>query len=155
MQVAERMVDDAVREVGVPEDAESATVSWFAARQPGIVRYLAQRCGEHSDAMGVALFYGCAVHRAYEAALGMPPPRVLGSLLERAEHAFTSEALAPTGPGVADGLAARQPWLAQLVATVVDAPPVPLDEREATRVGVALAAVIYALDEMSTGRAVP
>jgi hypothetical protein len=151
MQVAERQIDDVVQDLD--EVDEAAAVSWFAARQPGIVRFLAARLGERGDAMSVGLYYACAIHAAFEHALGLPPPRVLGSLLERAERAFVDETLA--GRSVADGLVQRQPALAMLIAGVVDAPPLPLMDDEATGLGIALAAVTYALDEMASGRQVP
>jgi len=153
MLVEERVVDEAVRgieQLPVISD-ESSSMSWFAVRQPGIVRYLAARCGEDSDAMAVALYTACAIEQAFHTTRGLAPPRVLGSLLERAEEAFLSEATSSGRPGLAE----RQPALAQLIARVVEAPPVPLDDFEATRVGVALAAVVYALDETAFGRPVP
>jgi hypothetical protein len=155
MLVEERVVDEVVRNIadlsGIVDEASE--VSWFAARQPGIVRYLASRCGEDSDAMAVALYYACAIEQAFHSTHGLAPARVLGSLLARAETAFLEEASTRGRPG--GGLTDRQPALAQLVANVVDGPPVPLTEFESTRVGVALAAVVYALDETAFGRPVP
>ncbi len=155
MLVEERVVDEVVRVIAaLPTiENESTQVSWFAARQPAIVRFLASRCGEDTDGMAVALYYGCAIERAFHQSLGLPAPRVLGPLLVRAEAAFMNEAQARAHGGL--GLAERQPALAQLVATVLTSPPVPLEEREAARVGLALAAVVYALDEVAFGRPVP
>jgi len=155
MLVEERVVHEVVRGIADLEAVvdDSSDVSWFAARQPGIVRYLAHRCGEDSDAMAVALYYACAIEKAFHSTRGQAAPRVPSTLLPRAEEAFLSEASARGRPG--GGLADRQPALAQMVADVVDGPPVPLTEFEATRVGVALAAVVYALDEVAFGRAVP
>jgi len=155
MLVEERLVAEVVRGIDalpMVED-ESTQVSWFAARQPAIVRYLASRCGESSDAMAVALHYACAIERAFQARLGLAPPRVVGGLLARAESAFVAEA--QTRGRAGGGLVDRQPALAQLVADVVSGPPVPLEDADATRVGVALAAVVYALDETAFGRPVP
>ena len=155
MLVEERIVDEVVRgSAALPGVAdESSELSWFAARQPGILRYLTSRCGEDSDAMGVALYFACAIERAFHSSRGVPAPRVMSTLLPRAESAFRAEATTRGRPG--GGLADRQPALAQLIADVVDGPPVPLTEFEATRVGVALAAIVYALDEVTFGRAVP
>ncbi len=155
MLVEERVVDEIVRGIEeLPQVVdESSEVSWFAARQPGIVRYLATRCGEDSDAMAVALYYSCAIEKAFHSTRGLVPPRVLSTLLERAESAFLAESSTRVRPGA--GLADKQPALAQLIARVVDGPPVPLTEFESTRVGVALAAVVYALDETAFGRPVP
>jgi hypothetical protein len=153
MEVAEQLIDEVVRELDAPDADETATVSWFAARQPGIVRYLASRLGDQGDAMSVALYYACAIHRAFEVVIGMAPERAPFSLIERAERAFLEEAMRSLQ--VMDGLAQRQPALAALVAGVVESPPVPLAEEETISVGVALAAVAYALDEMASGRQVP
>jgi hypothetical protein len=165
MLVEERVVDEVVRAISglSDETSEASDVSWFAARQPGILRYLTGRCGEDSDAMAVALYYACAIEKAFDSTrangatrahvAATRVPRVPGSLLPRAEAAFLSEATSRGRPG--GGLADRQPALAQLVADVVDGPPVPLTEFEAMRVGVALAAVVYSLDEVAFGRPVP
>jgi hypothetical protein len=119
---------------------------WFAARQPGIVRYLEVRCGGANEAFGVALHAASLVHAAYEKTLGVPPRRIPSQDLERAEEAIVTECDAPVPPG----FVARQPALATFVAGIVSAPPVPLDDEEQTRVGLTLAAVIYALDEIAT-----
>jgi hypothetical protein len=155
MLVEERIVHEVVQGIAALPALidEASDVSWFAARQPGILRYLTARCGEDSDAMAVALYYACAVEKAYHGTRGLAPPRVPGSLLPRAEEAFLSEA--SSRGRVGGGLADRQPALAKMIADVVDGPPVPLTEYEATRVGIALAAVVYALDEATFGRPVP
>lgn len=153
MEVQEHVLSEVVSALESAPDPDHADVAWFTARQPGIVRYLASRCGDGTEAMTVALLYACAVHGAYEATLGVPPARVVGSLLERAERAVIAEA--ETGGPVADGIVSRQPALAELCAGVAASPPIPLDERDATRVGLALVAIVYALDELATGRPVP
>jgi hypothetical protein len=141
MEVLERSVKEAVHRV----DAEPSTgdAAWFAARQPGIVRYLETRCGR-DDSMGVALLAALAVHGAFERALGVAPPRVLSSALERAEATVVSETRAGQ-----PGFVVRQKALAGFVAGVVAAPPVPLGEEESTRLALVLAAVVHALDEAS------
>src|SRR6266540_6007686 len=62
MLVEERVVDEIVRGLDEPTQIvdEASDVSWFAARQPGIGRSLAARCGEDSDATAVALHDDCA-----------------------------------------------------------------------------------------------
>lgn len=140
MQVLERVVVDVQ-----PTDA-----TWFATRQPGIVRYLETHC--EGDVLAIALHTACGVHAAFEATLGVAPARVQGSLLTRAERAVMAEAEAETG---ADGVVQRQPALAELVASVVCAPPLPLTNAEASALGLALLTVVYALDEVATGRSVP
>lgn len=140
MHVDERLVMEAQ-----PTDA-----SWFAARQPAIIRYLARHC-DGDDPMSVGLHAACSVHAAYELAIGVPPARVQSSLLDRAERAIVAEA----DRAATDGVVLRQPALAEFVASVVACPPLPLDAGEASRLGLALLAIVYALDEMTTGRPVP
>ena len=138
MQVAERAVREAVHKV----DAEPSTgdAAWFAARQPGIIKYLETRCGR-DDGMGVALLAALAIHTAFERALGVSPPRVASSALERAERSVVAET-----HGGRPGFAARQEALTDFVAGVIAAPPVPLSDDETTRLAVVLATVVQALD---------
>jgi hypothetical protein len=149
MLVEERLVNEVVQAIqdlpAVIDD--TSDVSWFAARQPGIVRYLADRCGDDSDALAVALHYACAIEKAFRSARDALPPRVPSSLLGGAEAAFLEESSTRVRPG--QGLADRQPALCRLIHEVVDNPPLLLSEFEATRVGVSLAAVVYALDEVA------
>ena len=141
-----------VQETVIAEVADEAfDPGWFAARQPGIVKYLETSCGAGSDAHGVGLDAALAIHAAYERTLGIAPPRVQSSLLARAEKAVAAEAAAR----LVDGLIGRQPALSEFIAGVVANPPVPLAPDEATRLGLSLLAVAYALDEMSSGRPVP
>jgi hypothetical protein len=131
---------------------EAPDIGWFAARQPAVVRFLEDRLagatdGADSDAFGVALDAARAIASMFERQHGVPPPRVTQALLERAEEAVTGEVRAS-----ALGVAGRQPALAAWVGDLLAEPPVPLRPDEARAVGTALAAVIYALDEATTGR---
>lgn len=140
-----------VSRVSPPDTAE---VGWFAARQPGIVRFLEERLlvGD-GDAFGVALEAAWTVCNAFRERERVPPPRVSRALLERAETAVARES---AHPGVThDGCAQRQPELCAWVAGVVGNPPIPLGPAERVAVGAALAAVVYALDELTCGRRVP
>jgi hypothetical protein len=116
---------------------------WFAARQPGIIRYLELRYGGASEAFGVALHAASLLHAAYEKTTGAAPRRIPSQVLERAEEIVMAECEAPVPPG----FVARQPALATFVAGVVAAPPVPLDDTEQTLLGRTLAAIIVALDD--------
>ena len=80
----------------------------------------------------------------------VPPARVQQALLERAEEAVVGEIR-----GAGAGIAARQPALAAWLAGLLAEPPVPLTLDETRSVGTALAAIIYALDEVTTGRPIP
>lgn len=142
MQVHERIV----MEVSAETDDD---VAWFIARQPGIVRYLESRLVVGSDALGLALFGASFVHAAFHKAMGSWPPRLLSPGLESAESAVLREAETRSG----DGFVARQPALAEFVAGVVASPPVPLADDDATRVGLVLATVVHALDDLSATQA--
>jgi hypothetical protein len=148
MHVGERVVAASVA-------LEAPDIGWFAARQPAVVRFLEDRLastvhGADRDAFIVALDAARALNGMFERQHGVPPPRVTQSLLELAEEAVTGEAR--TG---AVGIAARQPALAVWVAGLLAEPPVPLAADELRTVGTALAAVIYALDQVTTGRPIP
>ena len=138
MEVHERALTEAVHRV----EAEPGTgdAAWFAARQPGIIRYLEARLGR-DDLMGVALMAAFAIHAAFERTLGVPPPRVPSSALEWAEGIVAAEAR-----DGAPAIVARQQALAGFVAGVVAVPPVPLAEDEAGRLGLVLAAIVQAFD---------
>lgn len=148
MHVGERVVAASVA-LGAPD------IGWFAARQPAVVRYVEDRLGgavhgADRDAFVVALDAARAIEGMFERQHGVPPPRVTQSLLERAEEAVIAEARAR-----AVGFAARQPALAAWVAGILAEPPVPVAADEIRVVGTVLAAVVYALDQVTTGRAIP
>jgi hypothetical protein len=127
-------------------------VGWFAARQPGIIRFLEQRIPlPDGDALGVALLGAWRIHAAFEQRDGVPPARIERSLLDRAAIAVAAEAR----HGARDGCAARQPELCAWLQRWLADPPALLDAGEAARVGAALSAVIYALDQVTTGRPIP
>lgn len=138
MEVEERVLTEALHRV----DAEPGTgdAAWFAARQPGAVKYLEDRLGR-DDTMGVALMAAFAIHAAFEKMLGVPPPRVPSSAFERAEDVVVAEARAG-----APAFVARQQALAAYIAGVVADPPVPLAEDSAGRLGLVLAAIVQAFD---------
>jgi hypothetical protein len=152
----EMHVDGALVEQAAEElVAGGADPAWFAARQPGIVKYLERVLGGGTELCGVALASSLAICSAYEKALGVPPARVRSSLLGRAEKAILFEARSAAVAMPPDGLVARQPAICEFVASVVAAPPVPLDADDAGKLGLALMAVAYALDETTSGRPVP
>jgi hypothetical protein len=129
---------------------DATDVGWFVARQPAVVQFFERRCGA-TDAFPVALDAAFQICRAVEARDGVPPPPVPANLLDRADDALEFEALAPAHGGCAE----RQPDLCAWVAELLDDPPLPLDPVDARRVGTCLVALIYALDELTTGRPVP
>jgi hypothetical protein len=123
-------------------------VGWFAARQPGIIRFLESRLGTGTDACGVALDAAWRICAAFEARDGVPPGRLTEPLLERAE----TEAYAETPEFASFGWASRQPTLCAWIASHLLDPPLPLAGRELRSVGLSLAAIVYALDELTSGR---
>ena len=149
MEISERGLGAtlASAEVGARE------VGWFAVRQPGIVRFLEERLlAPDGDAFAVGLEAAWRIWAVFQARDGVPPARIEHSLLERAEQAVIAETRVWA---LADGCALRQPGLCRWLAHLTDDPPLPLTAGEAGQVGTSLAAVIYALDEVTTGRAVP
>jgi hypothetical protein len=135
MEVLERALKEAVHRVEVEPGTGDA--AWFAVRQPGVIKYLENRCGR-DDSMGVALMASFAIHCAFERELGVAPPRVPSFALERVEDRVAAD------PGL---LVRRQHALAEFIAGVVAAPPVPLADHEATRLALVLATVVQAFDE--------
>lgn len=123
-------------------------VGWFAARQPAILRFLEERLGGGSDAFGVAFDAAWRICRAFRERNGVPAPRATEPLLSKAEK----EAYAETAEFASFGWAARQPALCGWIADLVADPPVPLTTSERRTVGLSLAAVVYALDQLTTGR---
>jgi hypothetical protein len=138
MEVEDRILYEAIHRVEVEPGTGDA--AWFAARQPGVVKYLESRLGR-DDTMGVALMVAFAIHSAFERALGVPPPRVGSSALEWAEGCVAVEA-----QDGAPAFVMRQQALAGYIANVVAAPPIPLGDDEAGRLGLVLAAIVSAFD---------
>ena len=136
-------------DVGQPDACD---VGWFVARQPAVVRYFEQQCGT-SDAFPVALEAAYVICRAIEAVDGVPVVPVPWKLLDRAGESLDMEALVPGG--ARDGCADRQPELCDWVGKLLANPPIPLHEYEARLVGICLTTLIYAVDELTTGRQVP
>lgn len=151
MHVSERVVATWT----APEAPQAPAIGWFAARQPAVVRFLEDRLAGHvsaadRDAFTVALDAARAIGGMFEQHHGVPPGRVQQALLERAEEAVISE-IRESGVGIT----ARQPALATWLAGLLAEPPVPLTLDEIRSVGTVLAAIIYALDEVTTGRPIP
>jgi hypothetical protein len=146
-----RMQVDAPESVERPEP-DAVEAGWFAARQPGIIRFLEQHlAAPDGDALGAALAGAWRLVTAFERRDGVSPSRVDRSLLDRAARAVAAEAR----HGAADGCAARQPELCTWLIGWLADPPAALTADETARVGAALAAVIYALDQVTTGRPIP
>lgn len=143
MQVGERVV--AARAEAEPQ----LEIGWFAARQPGVMRFLEDRLGAGApraqgaddEVLAIALDAACAIAEMFTAQHGRPPPRLSPRALERAEEQAL-EALAQRRPGYAE----RQPGLAAWVAGLVADPPRPLSRDQRRALGLSLGAVIAGFD---------
>ena len=103
-------------------------LSWFAIRQPTVVRFLERRLwAPDGDAFAVALDAACRLHAALTISDGVEPPRVQEPLLR--------EGLAMTPP---PSLVA---WIGELVA----AAPVVLTDAEEAAVTAAVTAIAWSL----------
>ncbi|MCG8417253.1 MAG: hypothetical protein MJE77_04830 [Proteobacteria bacterium] len=145
------------------------TAGWFAARQPGVIRFLEQRL--QGDAFSVALHAAWVIAAAFEKNDGVPPPRLIRSLIERGESAIRAEQASSramrsgqvaihsmsraANPWIEPGCAERQPALVSWIAETVASPPIPLDKQEQRDVARCLIALVYGFDQLTTGRAVP
>jgi hypothetical protein len=129
------------------ERPDLAQVGWFAARQPGVLGYLEARCGAGSDALAVAVEAAWRLCHTFQSVDGVPPVRLDRRRLDRAQQAI----VAAVGPQM-DALIGRQPAVFRWLEDELAAPPRPLAAAERARVATALAAVVLALDEASTGR---
>ena len=147
LRTMQRLALDQVADASTPDANE---IGWFAARQPGVVAFLESRCGA-TDAFAVAIEGSFRLCSTLEQRDGVPPARIPTSLLERAEESLELEALAPVAGGCAD----RQPDLVAWIAALAHNPPIPLSAAEARTLTASLLAILYALDELTTGRPVP
>jgi len=104
----------------------AAELSWFAIRQPTVIRFLERRLwAPDGDAFALALDAVCRLHAAIALSDGVEPPRVGERLLR--------EGLAMTPPAGLDR------WVTELCA----AAPVVLSDIEEAEVGRVVAAVAW------------
>lgn len=124
----------------------SSGTGWFAARQPGIVRFFSDRLSGDALALGLA----CArqISLAFEHCERAGREVLASADLEEAEVAAYHEAHNRVLRGMyAERQAALIHWIAELMAD----PPVPLDRKERRDVGMALVAVTYAYEQAILG----
>lgn len=146
MHIDQRVVNDSAGRA----QPNAGDVGWFAAHQPGVVRFLERRLlrGD-GDAFAVALEASWRICLIFEEHDGVMPPRLGFSLLDRAADGVTRQSVSVPS---AEGCVNRQPALCQWVAALLDDPPLPLGPAEIESVGIALFSLVYALDEASFGR---
>jgi hypothetical protein len=103
-------------------------LSWFAIRQPTVVRFLERRLwAPDNDAFAVALDAACRLHAAMSVSDGIEPPRVGDALLR--------DGLDMTPP------ASLVAWLADLIRDA----PVVLTDAEEDAVALTVTAIAWAL----------
>jgi hypothetical protein len=139
MEIEERVIKQAMAATSLSENGSEAL--WFAARQPGIVKYLETRCVD-PDALGVAILATLTMYDAFVRVLGKAPPRLASQALDRAEARVVAE-VQSGGPS---GFAQRQRGLSAFIADMLASPPVTLGEVELNRLAVVLATMVDALD---------
>lgn len=149
MELDARLVSESKQRLAMLPDADE--VGWFAARQPGVVRFLEDRLDADALALGLAGAWQISI--LFQEDTGVTPGRISSSLIARAELAVVTEA--GSRVPVVGGLADRQPALLAWVEELTADPPLVLGPDERREVGLALAAVIYALDQMTMGRSIP
>jgi hypothetical protein len=139
MEIVERVIKQSMAATSLSDNGSEAL--WFAARQPGIVKYLESRC-EDQDSLGVAMLATLTMYDAFVRTLGQAPPRLASQALERTE----AKVVAEVQLGGPSGFAQRQRGLSHFIADVLASPPMPLGEAELNRLAVVLATMVDALD---------
>lgn len=103
-------------------------LSWFAIRQPTVVRFLERRLwSPDGDAFAVALDAACRLHAAMSVSDGIEPPRVADTLLR--------DGLDMTPPASLVG------WISELITDA----PVVLTDAEEDEVARTVTAIAWAL----------
>lgn len=124
--------------------ARASEVGWFAARQPGLMRYLEDRLGRDPDGLAIALELCWRVVAAFEMQLNLPLPRLLAGELELAEEEAVRESQGELR--LANGCAHRQPDLCDWLAGAIQNPALPLSAESLDVVALAVAATISTCD---------
>jgi hypothetical protein len=126
-------------------DLEQASeVGWFAARQPGLLRFIEDRLGSNGDAMAMAVDMCWRVATAFESQRGLPLPRIECSELERAEVEVVTESQG--GLALANGCAHRQPELCRWLEAMMASPVLPIENVFLDQIALITAATISACD---------
>ena len=135
-------------------DVEQASeVGWFAARQPGLIRFLEDRVGHDGDAMAMSVDMCWRVASAFERQRGLPLPRLRNSDLTQAEVEVVSESQGAIG--LANGCAHRQPELCRWLEETMADPGLPIDNALLDQVALVTAATISACDRAQTSGLAP
>jgi hypothetical protein len=126
-------------------DVEQASeVGWFAARQPGLLRFIEDRLGDNGDAMAMAVDLCWRVTTAFERQRGLPLPRIHSAELERAEVEVVRESQGDLA--LANGCAHRQPELCRWLESMIASPVLPIENVFLDQIALIAAATISACD---------
>tara|TARA_R110002096_G_scaffold16898_11_gene58047 strand:+ start:18750 stop:19235 length:486 start_codon:yes stop_codon:yes gene_type:complete len=139
------VVDERTVALAVSDDiAMASEIGWFAARQPGLMRFVEDRLGHDGDATAMAVDLCWRVVAAFERKRGLPMPRIASPELERAEEEVTLEAQGDLD--LATGCAHRQPDLCRWLEAALATPILPIPPALQVQVGLLVAATISACD---------
>jgi hypothetical protein len=123
---------------------KASEVGWFAARQPGLLRFIEDRLSGNDDALAMAVDLCWRVTSAYEQQRGLPLPRLLVSALEEAEVEVVTESQG--GLPLANGCAHRQPELCRWLEAMMATPVLPIERVALDQIALIVAATISACD---------
>jgi hypothetical protein len=139
------LVDERTVALAVSDDVAMASeVGWFAAKQPGLLRFVEDRVGHNGDATAMAVDLCWRVVAAFERKRGLPMARLAVTELEHAEEEVTRESQG--GLDLATGCAHRQPDLCRWLEAAMAAPLLPLEPASHDQVALIVAATISACD---------
>lgn len=139
------------RSVALAQDrdlAQASEVGWFAARQPGLLRFIEDRLSCNGDAMAMAVDMCWRVASAFERQGGLPLPRIHSLELECAELEVVRESQG--GQALANGCAHRQPELCRWLEGMMASPALPIENVILDQIALITAATISACDRAHT-----
>lgn len=143
------VIDERTVALAQNRDLEQASeVGWFAARQPGLLRFIEDRLSNNGDAMAMAVDMCWRVTTAFEHQHGLPLPRIHMTELERAEVEVVRESQG--GLALANGCAHRQPELCRWLEAMMACPVLPIENALLDQIALITAATISACDRAHT-----
>ena len=141
------LIDERTVALSMCEDPmQGSEVAWFAARQPGILRFVEDRLAGTDDAIAMAVDLCWRIVAAFELKRGLPLPRLRTSELEQAEQEVVAESQG--GLTLANGCAHRQPDLCTWLEAMLATPVLPLDHMALDQIGLIAVATISACDRV-------
>ncbi len=145
------LVDERTVALAVSDDmAMASEVGWFAAKQPGLLRFIEDRVGHDGDATAMAVDLCWRVVAAFERKRGLPMPRLETLELESTEEEVTRESQGALS--LANGCAHRQPDLCRWLEAEMAAPLLPVVPVLHDQIALVVAATISACDRAHHSR---